>query len=153
MMTVMALLLAGFILIGLETVLPGLIAGVVGFILLVIGVAVSYRELGTAGGNLTLLITGLLLIAGGVVWVTYFPRSRMGRRFISVRQIGEIGTTRRDLLEREGVAFTLLRPSGTAVIDGQRVDVVTEGGLVEKGTPVRVVAVEGLRVVVRPVSA
>lgn len=153
MTTVVVLLLAGFILIGLETVLPGLIAGVLGFILLVIGVAVGYRELGVAGGNVTLLVTGLLLIAGGMVWMTYFPRSRLARRFISERQVGELGTTRRELLAREGVAFTVLRPSGTALIGDQRVDVVTEGGLVEKGTPVRVIAVEGLRVVVRPVPA
>jgi membrane-bound serine protease (ClpP class) len=44
-----------------------------------------------------------------------------------------------------------LRPSGTANINGQRVDVVTEGGLIERGTAVKVVAVEGSRIVVRAV--
>jgi membrane-bound serine protease (ClpP class) len=152
MTTVVALLLAGFILLGLETVLPGLIAGTIGLILLVIGVAVSYRELGVAGGNVTLLITALVLCAGVAVWMTYFPRSRLARRFISEGTVGEIGTHRPELLHQHGTAFTVLRPAGTAVINGQRVDVVAEGALVEPGTPVKVVAVEGLRVVVRPVN-
>ena len=51
---------------------------------------------------------------------------------------------------RDGQALTQLRPSGTALIDGRRVDVVTEGGIVERGSSIRVVHVEGNRVVVRP---
>ena len=44
----------------------------------------------------------------------------------------------------------MLRPSGTALIDGERLDVVSEGDFVEPGQKVRVVKVEGLRIVVRP---
>ena len=40
-------------------------------------------------------------------------------------------------------------PSGTAEIDGRPVDVVSEGAFLPKGTNVRVVTVEGARVVVR----
>jgi membrane-bound serine protease (ClpP class) len=47
------------------------------------------------------------------------------------------------------VAQSNLRPSGLALIDGKRIDVVTEGPMIERGTPVKVVAVEGMRVVVR----
>jgi membrane-bound serine protease (ClpP class) len=56
---------------------------------------------------------------------------------------------RPELLNGIGTAVTQLRPSGVATINGQRVDVVTEGGLIERGTPVKVVAVEGSRIVVR----
>ncbi len=48
----------------------------------------------------------------------------------------------------EGVAYTSLRPSGTALINETRVDVVTDGEFLEKGTPLHVVNVEGNRVVV-----
>ncbi|MFO0279309.1 MAG: NfeD family protein, partial [Planctomycetota bacterium] len=40
------------------------------------------------------------------------------------------------------------RPTGAIDIDGQRLDVVTEGAFVEAGTPVRVLYVQGARVVV-----
>jgi membrane-bound serine protease (ClpP class) len=65
--------------------------------------------------------------------------------------VGDIGTDRPELLNKTGQALTLLRPSGMAMIDGKRVDVVTEGPPVEQGTPIKVVAIEGLRVVVRAV--
>lgn len=47
-----------------------------------------------------------------------------------------------------GVASTALRPSGTAEIDGRLVDVVADLGVIDPGTPIRVVRVEGFRVVV-----
>ena len=83
------------------------------------------------------------------LWVKFFPNSRMGRVFISREVVGEIGTEKPELLEQTGTALTPLRPAGAALIKGKRVDVVTEGQMIERGTPVRVVAVEGMRVVVR----
>ncbi len=54
------------------------------------------------------------------------------------------------LLGAEGVAVSDLRPSGTARFGEDRRTVVSEMGVVEAGTPIVVVAVEGYRVVVRP---
>ncbi len=56
-----------------------------------------------------------------------------------------------ELLNGTGTALTQLRPSGIADINGQRVDVVTEGDLIERGAQIKVVAVEGARIVVREV--
>lgn len=56
----------------------------------------------------------------------------------------------RSLVGERGLAVTHLRPAGSARIGGERVDVVTEGAFVEPDTPVRVVDVQGNRVVVRP---
>jgi len=56
------------------------------------------------------------------------------------------------LVGREGVSLTVLRPAGTAVFGDQRLDVVTEGEFVPAGVPVKVVRVEGTRIVVRSVS-
>ena len=52
-----------------------------------------------------------------------------------------------------GVAQTVLRPAGKALIEGQRMDVVTEGDMIDEGVEIEVVRVEGNRVVVRVVSA
>ncbi len=54
-------------------------------------------------------------------------------------------------LGKTGEAKTILRPAGVAEIDGQDVDVVTSGGFVEKGAKIKVIAQEGMRVVVRAV--
>jgi membrane-bound serine protease (ClpP class) len=49
---------------------------------------------------------------------------------------------------RKGTAMTLLRPSGIAMINDRRYDVVTRGEFLEKGTPIRVVKAKGARIVV-----
>ena len=53
------------------------------------------------------------------------------------------------LAGQSGQSLSPLRPAGVALIDGQRVDVVTNAEFIEPGTEMEVVAVEGSRVVVR----
>jgi len=54
-------------------------------------------------------------------------------------------------LGEQGTAHTMLRPSGKAEFAGHTVDVVSRGDFIEPGSPVRIVAVDGLRVVVEKV--
>jgi len=56
------------------------------------------------------------------------------------------------LTGKEGIAITSLRPSGTAEIEGKRVDVVSEGSYVPAGEKLVVERVEGVRVIVRPLK-
>lgn len=57
-----------------------------------------------------------------------------------------------DLVGVEGLTTSRLAPAGKARIGGEVRDVTTEGGLVEPGTAVSVVAVRGGRLVVRPIG-
>jgi membrane-bound serine protease (ClpP class) len=56
---------------------------------------------------------------------------------------------RGSLMGRTGVALSDLRPAGVARIDGERIDVVTEGGWIAAGEPVEVLSDEGYRRLVR----
>ena len=123
MATIVILLLIGAVLLASETLLPGLIAGTIGLCCLIAAVIKGYTEFGVSTGN--------TLLKG---------------------QIGSIGTERPCLLHQTGTAMTSLRPSGMAMINEERVDVVTEGQMIERGTPVKVVAIEGMRVIVRTLS-
>ena len=151
MATVVTLILVGAALLLVETVLPGMIAGIIGLGCLVAGVAVAYLNFEARTADFILLLVVAGLVAGAFCWFKFFPDSRLARLFISQRTVGDIGTEKPELLHQTGTALTTLRPSGTAVIDGKRVDVVTEGPFIEQGTPIKVVAVEGMRVVVRTV--
>ena len=151
MVLVVTLLLAGAVLLLAETVLPGMIAGILGVLCLMAGVVEGYQEFGTAVGNWILLGTLASLFVGFLLWLKYFPDSRFARIYTSHSTVGELGTERPELIGQSGVAHTALRPSGVAVIGTQRVDVVTEGALIERGAAVKVVAVEGARVVVRQI--
>jgi membrane-bound serine protease (ClpP class) len=90
--------------------------------------------------------------------IKHLPSSRLGKGLIlegSTSGAEGYVAQRQDLLAlvgQDGVARSDLRPAGTATIAGQRVDVVTEGGFIDAGQAVRVVAVSGNRVVVRLVT-
>jgi membrane-bound ClpP family serine protease len=151
MLTVLTLILVGAALLLLETILPGFVAGTLGVICIIAGVTVAYVNFGAGTGNLVLLAVLAGLIVGTWFWLKYFPDSRVARVFVSHRVVGELNVEKPELLDQVGVAQTNLRPSGMALIDGKRVDVVTEGPMIARGTNVKVVAVEGMRVVVRAV--
>lgn len=54
-----------------------------------------------------------------------------------------------DWLGKTAVTLTALRPSGAIIMDGERIDVVSEGNYIGKGKHVKIVKVEGSRTVVR----
>lgn len=149
MALVVVLIILGALLLFAETLLPGMVAGTLGLVCLIGAVVIAYTDLGPAVGNWVVLVEAVGFGFGLVFWFKYFPSSRLARPYVSQGTIGNIDIARNDLLNKEGIAKTQLRPSGTAIIDGERVDVVTEGNLIEPGTNLKVVAVEGMRVVVR----
>jgi membrane-bound serine protease (ClpP class) len=148
---VITLIVIGAVLLLVETLIPGMVCGIVGFGCLVAAVVMGYIEFGVKGGNFLLVLVSLGMVVGILVWMRWFPESPMAKLFVSRRVIGTVGAEKPELLLQTGTAFTQLRPSGTALIGSQRVDVVTEGGLIEKGMPIKVVAIEGMRVVVRQI--
>ena len=149
--TITILLLAGAALLLLETVLPGMIAGLIGLGCLIAAIVLGYVEHDVRTGNLVLAIVLAGSVLGTACWVRYFPDSSLARVFISRQTVGDVDAEKPELLHQTGTALTALRPSGMALINGKRVDVVTEGAMIERGTPIKVMATEGLRVVVRAV--
>lgn len=152
MTLIIVLLIIGAALMFAEIFLPWLVAGTIGLVCLVTAVVLAYAQEGIVTGNIVLGVVVVGLAAGFGVWLKYFPESRVAGRFISKQTIGDLGVEQPGLLGGTGVTLTQLRPSGMATINGQRVDVIAETGLIERGTPVKVVQVEGSRVVVRPVA-
>ena len=160
-----ALLLGvGLALIAAEVlVIPGFgVAGIAGGIAVVLGLSLSMLGrfptkadyMGTIVAiSLSILIVALVAFAA----VRHLPHSRSMSGILlkdsTSKETGYLSAPERaDLEGMEGVAATDLRPSGTAVIGDERVDVVTEGPWIEEGTRVVVMHAEGYRFVVRPAS-
>jgi membrane-bound serine protease (ClpP class) len=57
------------------------------------------------------------------------------------------------MLGRTGVTRTPLRPAGIAEIDGERMDVVSNGEMIDSGVTVLVTRLDGNRIVVRAQAA
>ena len=141
------LLVVGLALLFLEILLPGLILGTCSFLTLAASVFVGYTE--TEYGHLFLGIT-VVSITTAIIWfIKYFPNTKMGRQLASTSTVGDLGIDFTDLINQTGMAYTDLRPSGKATIGDHRLNVVTEGSFIEKDNSVKVIAVEGNRVVVR----
>jgi membrane-bound serine protease (ClpP class) len=59
--------------------------------------------------------------------------------------------SRETLVGRTGITLTPLRPAGAAEIDGEKLDVVTDGSFIGAGASVVVVRAEGVRIIVKEV--
>lgn len=147
------LLFLGVVLLLVEGFIPGFgIFGISGILCLLgalyffLGATAQAAAL-VGGVLLGLAVLGFWLIRRG-------PKSWLGRQVtLHLRSTAAQGYTgnedRKDLVGKTGVAQTVLRPSGRALIDGELVDVITEGEFYEPGTAIRVVAATGGRTVVR----
>lgn len=148
---VVALLGAGVLLFGVELfVVPGFgVGGILGLTSLLAGTGSAWILLGPAWGALvvvatTSLSTGLFIAA----MKTGVLRRRLVLDDNLARGHGTQSAELRGLVGAPGLAHTDLRPAGIADIEGKRVDVVSEGGFLERGTRLKVVAVDGPRVIV-----
>jgi len=110
--------------------------------------------------GMVLSTTILLIAVSAWVMIRSLPNSsRLAKSGIFLlsrtdRAIGfESAPPRTELIGTIGTAITDLRPSGTALIGDERIDVVSESSWIEQGTQVKVVSAEGYRHVVRPVPA
>jgi membrane-bound serine protease (ClpP class) len=145
-------------------VFPGFgIAGLSGLVLVVFSLGVSlvgnvgldFPSVQAVGEAIwTLAITMVLFVVMVFSLARFLPRStRFNQLILAPELASAFGYTAAEshdeLLGRTGSALTTLRPAGAAMIDDQRIDVVTAGEFIEAGTAIRVVDVRGSRVEVR----
>ena len=150
--TITVLIAAGLVLMALEVYVPGFVLGSIGLVLLIIAGVLCYRTYGGVTALVVAGVEGVLTLAVVFASLKWFPETAAGRRMILAEtQTGVRSQTERtpELVGRQGVAHTVLRPTGVAVVDGKRLDVVAESGMIERGSKIKVVAVEENRVMVR----
>ena len=163
----------GIAMLGVEIfIIPGFgVVGALGIAAIVASLVMSL--LGTSVGDAwqmgvfgSALGSVLLSVSGAVVALfviaKFLPSSRFGKFLVLETQLASSGSTAnddasdylanpagwRDYVNKTGLAQTDLRLSGKAMIDGELVDVVSQHEYLKRGTPIRVLAVEGVRIVV-----
>lgn len=150
------LLIGGTILLLIELHTPGFgIPGIAGIISLFTSL---YLVLG-GGINAVRSITmaSILVIGVIILFIRYLPESFVWKRLaLKESERREMGYTAvavgEDLVGREGITVTLLRPVGIVEIDNKRYDCLTEGEYIPAGTKVIVTKVIGNSIFVRKVS-
>jgi membrane-bound serine protease (ClpP class) len=153
---------AGAILLAIELfVTPGFgVIGILGLVTLLGGLGLSLVGAG-ATWEVIIIAVGqvavslLLAIAVSLALLRLLPRLPFGRRLVLETELaaGEgfasAPETDHTWLGKRGTAASTLRPAGIGDIEGERVDVVSDGEFIDAGEPITVVRVDGNRIVVR----
>lgn len=154
MLLPIALIILGVLLIIAEVYLiPGMnVVGILGALMMLAAVAMSYMNAGLIGGVMAMGSASVL--TGGALWFLW--KSGAWERFVlqsnlktDDKTLAREGEQRARYLGKPGVAVTPLRPTGVAEIDGERIEVVTEGDFISAGSRIKVVAMDRRKYFVR----
>ncbi|MCA9056251.1 MAG: hypothetical protein KDA75_20620, partial [Planctomycetaceae bacterium] len=107
----------------------------------------------------TLGLAIICTIGAGMVLSHYLPKMPLFSSMIlspptlSENPYASTSTPRPDprgLTGQQGVAFTMLRPSGKIRVHGELLDAVSNAGYIAAGTPIEIMEVASNRMIVRP---
>ena len=147
-------LVLGLVFVTIELFTPGFgVPGITGLVLLFAGVIVASDSV-LEGLVLTIVIVLLLCLL-----FTIAVRSASGGALAKSPLVLKESATRQDgftsgedmgyFLGREGKVTSMLRPVGVADFDGVKLEVLSEGEIIEAGSNVKVIKVEGRKIIVR----
>jgi membrane-bound ClpP family serine protease len=152
------LLAVGLLLVLLEFLIPsGGILGVMAALAILSGIIMAFNERGPVVGMLFVGVTVVsipgLLIAGFRI----LPHTPIGRQLISESPTGDevisdMATRRnmREMIGWIGRSTSPMLPSGSIEVEGQTLDAVSQGMAINANTPVKIIDVQGTRIIVRP---
>ena len=152
---VLLLFIGGLALIGLEMFVPGGIVGTVGIITVVY--AIIYVNKSTYHIAFILVVSLILAVILYYVNRNVFHKKLMFldrlvlNDSISTEDGYVASESRVELVGKKLKAYTDLRPAGVAILDNEKLDVVTDGDFIEKGNEIVIVGVEGMRIVVKKI--
>src|SRR5699024_647098 len=142
-MEAVVLLILGIILIILEFFVAGGILGLIGVGAIIGALFLAGYDLGHM--SLSISIAFIVAITAAVVLYKWIGTERgiFKKIILRDRTTAESGYVssqdRPELIGKEGIAATPLRPAGTAIFGNERFDVVSEGGFIEKDKRIKIV--------------
>lgn len=146
------LLGAGFMI--LEIFLPGFgLPGVSGIVLIGAGIVLAAIHHGMLMAVVILLVV-IALLALVLSWVMRAAARGDYHSDIFLKEKDELHSKEdmQVLIGKKGRASSVLRPAGIGDFDGVRLNVVTEGGFIERDQPIEIVCVDGTRIVVKSIE-
>ena len=149
------LLIAGFILVGTEMVLPGFgVPGISGIICLVAGIILTADTV-EEGLTITLVVIALLAVMFTIILAMLHMKKIKPPIVLQEELKAEKGYLSSSDLEylvgKEGVTVTDLRPAGKCNIDGVEFDVRSEGKYIARGSNVRISRIQGNTLIIKEI--
>ena len=148
---IVLLFLGGVVLLFAEFLLPGAIMGIIGAIMIVASVVIGWLQYpeyglfifgGEAVGTVGAVLLGFYTMSNTRLGKVLVMESEQNKSegFVSPSEDPE-------LVGKLAVVQTALRPAGSILYEGRRIDAVSDGTFIDADTTVRVIEVEGHRVV------
>lgn len=147
------LMIIGFVLVGIEMILPGFsFPGIGGITCLVTSIFLTSKTI-EQGIILTIIVIALLgIMLATILWL--LSKGKISRSIVLTEELnkekGYISANDLNyLLGKKGVASTDLRPTGIGDFDGITFDVISGGNYIIKGTPIVIKEVQGSKIMVK----
>jgi len=145
---IIGIIIFGLILLVFEFFLfPGTtLVGLGGLVMLIIGILLAYGELDR---NLAHVITAGSVIMAGILFAFGYRTITSGKMALEKTLDGRVNEVEVGFKAgATGYAYTDLKPSGKAIINGQKLEVQSLSDFIERDTPIIVQKIETNRIIV-----
>jgi len=148
--------IVGILLLAIEAFVPGFgFPGIGGIICIAISIFLASSSATTA--LVSIFVSLILTIVVFILILKYAPTNKhFGQIVLNTKLDKEKGYTSSEdyskYIGRTGIVTTPLRPSGIISINGELLDVVSEGQFIEKEELVKISRIEGRRIVVHKIN-
>lgn len=148
---IISLGILGLICIGLEVFVPGGVLGSLGGLCIIVSLVFAYLRFSFPG--FLICVVFLIFTAFLVYYIALklVPRTKFGSSiFLRTSQKGYdvLEKEYEDFIGKEGIAVSYLRPTGIVEVNDRRLNAITEGDFLEKGTKIKVTGIRSNQLVV-----
>jgi membrane-bound serine protease (ClpP class) len=152
MSTIIGLLVAAFILVFFEVILPGGILGIIAALCVILASWFAGAEFGAGVGILTFVGSAAAIAILVFIEFKLLARTSLGSAFFlksSVTGHSNIAPAETSIIGKKGSALTRLNPSGKVVIDGQPYEAHSQDGFIEADQPILVAAQDNFKLIIK----
>ncbi|OOB80277.1 MAG: hypothetical protein BEN19_05780 [Epulopiscium sp. Nuni2H_MBin003] len=147
------LLIAGFILIGVEIIMPGIsVSGIAGSVCILISIFLIADNI-AEGVAITIIVIIILAIMFYVA-VKVLSTGKLYSKIVLTDKPHKLSTIEEleVLVDKDGIALTDLRPTGFILVDNKKVEVVSNSRFIMKNEKVVISHLNGKNIVVSPIK-
>lgn len=148
--------IAGMVALVLEAFMPGFgVPGIAGILLETIAIGLAWFHIGP-GAALIMTVIALAMMALAIsMSLRSITKGRLSKSDMILKDTESASDGYRTSDDMQafvglsGETSTILRPTGMAIFNGVKLNVVSDGDFIPSGTPVKVIRVEGSRILVQ----
>ena len=152
-----AIFFLGIVLLAIEIfVIPGFgITGILGVLGIVAGIFMSFGINNIAQATFVVFVSLIADIVLIIILARFILKSKGFKNIVALETdtAGYHSSVSYDnLLGCEGITDTFFRPSGNIIINDKKYDAITEGEFINKGVKIKVILVEGNKIVIKEIK-